>query len=105
MSKVKRVVTHPKLYLAVAGVLTHVAAGTEVSLTAEQAKGLGSKVADPKASAAVELSAAPTGPSEAEKAAGELAKRLAAAEAAAKAAEARADKAEKALIATASKAK
>lgn len=45
MADVKVVVVHPKLYLAVKGKKTHVEAGSELTVTTEQAKSLGKKVA------------------------------------------------------------
>lgn len=51
--KVKRVVTHDKLYMRVDGKTVHVAKGTELSLTEEQAERLGKKVADAKKAASV----------------------------------------------------
>ena len=42
--KATHVVTHPRLYLAVNGKLQHVEQGHEVTLSAAQAKSLGSKV-------------------------------------------------------------
>jgi len=44
---VKVIVSHPRLFLSVKGKLQHVEKGTELTLTAEQAKKLGSKVQDP----------------------------------------------------------
>lgn len=44
---VKRVVVHPKLYMAVEGKLQLVPVGTELTLTTEQAERLGKKVVDP----------------------------------------------------------
>ena len=45
--KMKRVVAHPKLYMAVAGKLQHVPKGTEVTVTEAQCKALGKKLMDP----------------------------------------------------------
>lgn len=45
--KIKRIVAHPKFYTAVSGKLEHLAAGTEITVTAEQAKRLGTKLVDP----------------------------------------------------------
>lgn len=45
--KLKRIVAHPKFYTAVGGKLQHIPIGTEMTVTAEQAKRLGSKLADP----------------------------------------------------------
>lgn len=42
--KMTHEVLHPKLYLRVEGKLQHVEAGTELNLTKDQAKALGSKV-------------------------------------------------------------
>lgn len=44
MATSKRTVAHKNLYLAVGGKLQHVEAGTEVSLSDEQAKRLGNKL-------------------------------------------------------------
>lgn len=44
---VKRIVVHPKLYLAVEGKLQRVPPGTEITITKEQCERFGSKVADP----------------------------------------------------------
>lgn len=44
MATAKRTVAHRNLYLSVGGKLQHVEAGTEVSLSDEQAKRLGNKL-------------------------------------------------------------
>lgn len=44
--KVKRIVAHPKLYLAVGGKLQHVKKGTELVITKSQAKTMGGKLLD-----------------------------------------------------------
>lgn len=44
---VKRIVVHPKLYMAVEGKLQHVKVGTELKLSASQAERLGAKLIDP----------------------------------------------------------
>lgn len=44
---VKRVVTHPKLFMKVEGKLQHVPQGTELTLTDSQADALADKTADP----------------------------------------------------------
>ena len=45
--KVKRIVNHPKLYLAVGGKLQHVPKGTVLTIVQSQAKKLGAKLVDP----------------------------------------------------------
>ncbi len=44
---VKRVVVHPKLYMAVDGKLQRIPPGTEITITKEQCERFGDKVADP----------------------------------------------------------
>lgn len=88
MAKHERVVTHPKLYLSVGGVLQHMPVGTKVVLTDEQlAAGLGAKTASVS-------DAKPIDSTGADKAIEELKARAAAAEE-------RAAKAEEALLRTA----
>lgn len=91
----KRIVRHPKLYLAVAGALQHVPKGTEVTVTDEQIKRLGKKLEDPAQAKALDATAK-GGKLVAAAGLSELEAKLAAAEE-------RAEKAESALVATASK--
>lgn len=55
--KPTHVVVHPKLYMAPGGKLEHVPAGTELVLTDEKAKQLGSKVASIKEKKTLDLKA------------------------------------------------
>ena len=54
-AKLKRIVAHPKLYLAVGGVLHLVPKGTEITVTEEQAKRLGKKLSDPSGAGSVDV--------------------------------------------------
>lgn len=107
---VERVVTHPKLYLAVKGKLQHIKAGTKITVTEDQLKGgLGRKTADPSTGETVDVSVTPEAVKAAADEAAEAIKaaeeRATKAEAEAKAAVARAAKAEEALVKSATAAK
>ena len=100
---VKRVVVHPKFYMMVEGKMTHIAVGTEVSVTEAEAEKKARKLADPTTSKALgtdgklqDASAAAALPEGVQAAMAEMQKKVTDAEARATAAEAEAAKLKKA---------